>query len=90
MGVVLVDMTLSLREGDSKRGAVWQTFPHRSMRFRSNRSLDALHLPLSDLHLCCIVVFLSFFFFTNQTVIFALHLTYMLLAAVGPKTKTKF
>lgn len=39
----------------------------------------------------CLRLFCAFSVFTNHTVIFVLHLTFMLLlAAVAPKTKTKF
>lgn len=43
MGVVLVDMTLSFREGDSKRGPVWQAFIYRCMFCSSRDTWDALH-----------------------------------------------
>lgn len=88
MGVVLVDMTLSLRQGDSKRGAVWPAFSPRSMLSSCYCSWDALHLRRC-MFLCAYLSALSILL--TIVSVFVLRLTFMLLlAAVAPKTKTKF
>lgn len=53
MGVVLVDMSLSRRDGDSKRGHVLQPSLYICMLSNSWDSWDEVHLLLIMLFLCC-------------------------------------
>lgn len=64
MGVVLVDMTLSLREGDSKRGAVWQAFPHWRMSSRSNPFFGCTAFATRHVSVCILCCTLPFWLTT--------------------------
>lgn len=69
MGVVLVDMSLSRRDGDSKRGHVLQLSLYICMLSNSRDSWDEVHLLvimlfLSGVCVCVLLTAVSFSFCT--------------------------